>query len=175
MTILSHPTLPHLEHLGGALNFVDEIHEVINPMALFEDFTLQEHGILCEHMECFAAPKGVTILQEGLEGDFLVLILTGQVSVVKTTASGGQEVVTHVGPGGFLGEMSLIDGKHRFASCITTTPTDFAVLSREDLTNILAAYPHTGNKLLMLLLQIVTHRLRDSTTRMLPVQSPDWV
>lgn len=175
MTILFQPTLPHLEHLGGAIHFIDEIHEVINALALFEDFTLQEHGILCEHMECYAAPKGATILQEGQEGDFLIFILTGQVNVVKATASGQQEVVTQVGPGGFLGEMSLIDGKHRFASCITTTPTDLAVLSREDLTNILADYPQTGNKLLMLLLQIVTERLRESTTRWMPQQVPGWV
>jgi len=175
MTILSHPTLPHLEHLGGALNFIDEIHEVIYALALFEDFTLQEHAILCEHMECYAAPTGAAILQEGLEGDFLILILTGQVDVVKATGLGQQEVITQVGPGGFLGEMSLIDGKRRFASCVTTAPTDIAVLTRDDLTNILAAYPQTGNKLLMLLLQIVTERLRESTTRMLPMLSPGWV
>jgi len=175
MTILPQPHLPHLEHLGGALNFIDEIHEVINALALFEDFTLQEHSILCEHMECYAAPTGATILQEELDGDFLILILTGQVEVVKATGLGQQEVITQVGPGGFLGEMSLIDGKRRFASCVTTTPTDIAVLTRDDLTNILSAYPQTGNKLLMLLLQIVTERLRESTTRMLPMLSPGWV
>jgi CRP-like cAMP-binding protein len=175
MTILSKPTLPHLDHLGAAVNFIDEIHEVMDSLALFEDFTLQEHAILCEHMECYAAPKGAAILQEGLDGDFLILILTGQVNVVKSAGEGQEQVITEVGPGGFLGEMSLIDGQRRFASCITTVPTDFAVLSRDDLTSLLDVYPQTGAKLLMLLLQIVTERLRESTTRWMPAQVPVWV
>ncbi len=64
--------------------------------------------------------------------------------------------------------MSLIDGLRRFASCVTTMPTDFAVLTRYRLNTILEEHPLLGAKLLLVLLQLMTARLRDATTRMLP-------
>jgi len=101
-------------------------------------------------------------------GDFLIIILTGQVEVIKEADDTQKKLVTRVGPGSFLGEMSLIDGQRRFASCITMQPTDFAVLTRQKLNTILADHPQLGAKLLLVLLQLMTTRLRDATTRMLP-------
>jgi hypothetical protein len=48
-------------------------------------------------------------------------------------------------------------------------PTDFAVLTRHKLNAILAEHPPLGAKVLpLLLLQLMTGRLRETTTRMLP-------
>jgi CRP-like cAMP-binding protein len=71
--------------------------------------------------------------------------------------------------------MSLIDGQRRFASCITTQPTDFAVLTRQRLNDILADHPRLATKLLLVLLQLITARLRDSTNRMLPTILGDLI
>lgn len=73
-----------------------------------------------------------------------------------------------LGPGAFLGEMSLFDGRPRFASCITVQPTDFVVLSRDRLNDILRDHPRLGSKLMLILAQAMTERLRDATSRMLP-------
>jgi CRP-like cAMP-binding protein len=98
----------------------------------------------------------------------MLLVLTGSVSVIKHDKDSGGKVVTEVGPGGFLGEMSLVDGQPRFASCVSTCPTDVAVLHRRDLAGLVSGHPNIGIKVLLLLLQLVTRRLRDATTRMLP-------
>jgi CRP/FNR family cyclic AMP-dependent transcriptional regulator len=121
-------------------------------------------------MECFGAQRGDTIFSEAAEGNLLVIVLTGQVEVMKNDDAGARKLVTRVGPGGFLGEMSLIDGRKRFASCVATQPTDFAVLTRDMLNTIMIEYPRLANKvlLLLLLLQLMASRLRDATTRMLP-------
>jgi CRP-like cAMP-binding protein len=95
--------------------------------------------------------------------------------VVKAAGPGQQKVVAHIEPGGFLGEMSLIDGKQRFASCISTQPTDFAVLTRQALSEILVDHPPLGSKLLILLLQLMTARLRDAVTKMLPTIDGEWL
>ena len=166
---------PDLLHLGSATGFVGEIHEVVNTLALFEGFTLLDCSVLCEYMACFAAPGHATLLTEDTVGDFLVIILTGSVDVVKAAGPGQQKVVAHIGPGGFLGEMSLIDGKQRFASCISIQPTDFAVLTREALSQILADHPQLGSKVLLLLLQLMTGRLRDAVTKMLPTIEGEWL
>ena len=119
-------------------------------------------------MECFGAATHTTILDEGDSGDFMLIVLTGAIDVVKAYGTNDHKIVAHVSPGGVVGEMSLIDGQHRFASCITTQPTDFAILTRSALNEILIDHPRLGNKFLLILLQLMTSRLRDATTRMLP-------
>jgi len=110
-------------------------------------------------MMCYVAPIDFRLLTEGDEGDFLLLILTGKVAVLKKNQSGNPRLAV-AEPGTTLGEMSLIDGKPRFASCDTLTQTDFAVLSRASLNSIFVQMPRLGNKLLLVLLQHMTSRLR---------------
>jgi CRP-like cAMP-binding protein len=64
------------------------------------------------------------------------------------------------GPGKTLGEMSLIDGEPRFASCVTLEPTLFAVLDRAALIRVVSDEPRVGVKLLMELLLLLNQRLR---------------
>ena len=168
MTFAPPALFPDLVDLGSAANFFDEIHEVVKGLSLFEGFSRHESALLCDYMACYGAPSRSTILAEGESGDFLIIILTGRINVVKTGAPGESKIVAQLGPGGFLGEMSLFDGQQRFASCITVEPTDFAVLSRDCLNDILVDHPRLGNKLLLILLQLMTERLRLATTRMLP-------
>ena len=165
-TLASH--FPQLEALGSASNFVEDIQEIVKTQSLFEGFNPQESALLCDYMECFGAPSRTTILREGEHGDFLIIILTGRIRVVKNSSAGEPLPIADVGPGGFLGEMALFDDQPRFASCITREPTDFAVLTRQALADILIDHPRLGNKLLLTLLQLMTERLRDAVTRMLP-------
>jgi CRP/FNR family cyclic AMP-dependent transcriptional regulator len=156
-----------LEYLGSASTFIDEVLEMARHVEVFDPFYPNEIQILCQFMHCFAAPSGAVLLQEGQEGDHLIILLSGRVAVRKYDFSGRVSSIAMVGPGEILGEMSLIDGEHRFASCIAVEPTRFTVLSRMDLTEITALHPRLANKFLFMLLQIMVSRLRDTGMRML--------
>ncbi len=160
--------LPDLAPLGRASDYLEDILEVLSPLALFEGFSVGECGELCEYLACFGAPSNTIIIKEGEPGDFLMIVLTGRVHVVKLATSGDAKVVAEVGPGAFLGEMSLIDGKPRFASCVSAEPTDLAVLTRDKLNAIMVDHPRLGQKLLLMLLRHTTARLRETTVRVLP-------
>jgi len=153
---------PGLVYLGGADQYEEEIFEIIEDIKLFEAFSHDEVRTLCQLMHCYAAPKGITLLKEGDAGDYLVLILTGNVEVTKMIPSGEVKFISQVGVGATLGEMSMIDGCPRFASCVTLLPTDFAVLTRETLNDVLLQMPRLGNKLLLTLLQTMSVRLREA-------------
>lgn len=162
-----------VEYLGGASGFVDAVLESINKEVLFDEFYHYEIEELCQFMHCFSAPAGTVLLEEGEEGDHLILLLAGQVIVRKTDIGGAVHSLAMVGPGNILGEMSLIDGERRFASCITAEPTRFAVLSKSDLNEILALHPRLANKFLVMLLQMMVSRLRDMGTRAIsPLSKP---
>ena len=157
---------PDLQYLGSASTFVDEVLDITRVVELFDPFYPNEIEILCQFMHCFAAPSDTVLLQEGEEGDHLIVILSGRVAVRKYDLLGQITSIAMVGPGDILGEMSLVDGEHRFASCIAAEQVRFAVLTRMDVTEIMALHPRLANKLLFMLLHIMVSRLRDTGMRM---------
>jgi len=157
-----------ITNLGKADTFVEEILEIIDHIKLLDHFSVDEIKILCHYMQCFAAPRDYKLIQEGDPGDYLILVLSGSVEVHKNIPKAGSKKIAEVVAGVTLGEMSLIDSQTRFASCITSSPTDFAVFTRDALNEVLIEMPRLGNKFLLVLLQLMAQRLRDTCDRFLP-------
>jgi len=158
-----------LEYLGNADHYVEDILEIVEHIKLMEDFTRDEIEVLAHHMQCYAAPRDYTLLREGDEGDYLLLVLSGKVVVQKKVdALPSPQHLADVNVGSTVGEMSLVDGKPRYATCLTTMPTDFAVLTRKDLDDIFLHSPRIANKLLLVLLQLMTARLRQTCDQFMP-------
>jgi CRP/FNR family transcriptional regulator, cyclic AMP receptor protein len=158
---------PNLEHLGDAMPFVGRILEIIQHIELFEDFEEADIRVLAAYMRCYRAPAGSEIIREGESGDFMLLVLDGEMEILKTDARGLPAGVGLAGPGKTLGEMSLIDGEPRFASCVALREATFAVLGRAQLIRIVADEPRTGVKLLMELLMLLNQRLRQVSSQLM--------
>ena len=159
--------IPNVEFLGDAVPFVGRIREIIEVIQLFEDFDPEELEGLARYMRCYRAPLGTEIICEGDDGDFMLLLLEGSVEIVKKDVRGLAQVMGTAGPGKTLGEMSLIDGEPRFASCIALDPVAFAVLDRESLSRIITEEPQIGVKLLMELLMLLNQRLRSISKQLM--------
>lgn len=155
------------ESLGDAEPFVERIHEIIEHIQLFEDFERADVLSLARHMACYRAPAGSEIIREGEQGDFMLLLLEGSMEIVKIGGNGLPQRIGLVGPGKILGEMSLVDGEPRFASCNASEAVTFAVLGREGLGHILVHEPHLGIKILMELLLLLNQRLRSVSGRLM--------
>jgi CRP-like cAMP-binding protein len=150
----------NFEYLGAASAYTDDVYEAIGFAPLFDRFSKSEIAALCQFMHCFVAPRGGELLTEGDEGDYALIILSGNVDVRKVSPEGELVTIANVSRGSSLGEMSLIDGERRFASCVATEPTDFAVFTRADLNELLVRHPRLANKFLIKLMQILVGRLR---------------
>ncbi|MBK8117796.1 MAG: cyclic nucleotide-binding domain-containing protein [Sulfuritalea sp.] len=159
--------IPNVEFLGDALPFVGRIREIIEAIHLFEDFEADELEGLARYMRCYRAPPGSEVICEGEDGDFMLLLLDGNAEIVKKDVRGLPQIMARAGPGKTLGEMSLIDGAPRFASCIALDAIEFAVLDRETLSRIIAEEPRIGVKLMTELLMLLNQRLRSVTARLL--------
>ena len=70
-------------------------------------------------------------------------------------------------PGQTVGEMSMIDGEPRFASCTAAEDSLFTVLSRESLARIILEQPVLGAKILMELVMMLSQRLRHTSARLM--------
>ncbi|MDP1524458.1 MAG: cyclic nucleotide-binding domain-containing protein [Rhodocyclaceae bacterium] len=149
-----------IELLGDASSSVDRILAIVGHINLFEDFSHEDIENLARYMRCCRVGPGVELIREGETGDFMLLVLEGTVEIVKIDPRGMPQRLAMAGPGKTLGEMSLIDGEPRFASCLTLEPTVFAVLDRDSLANVISDEPRIGVKILMELLMLLNQRLR---------------
>ncbi len=157
-----------LQPLGKATQFAEDIQEIITQAPFFDQLETAEIKLLCEFMDCYTIRRGGLLIREGDAGDFLLIILTGTVNVIKNREDGGRRIIATVGPGATVGEMAIVDNGARFASCIANEEVDFAVLDRDSLNAILHQYPQLGNKLLLMLLALMAKRLRETGIRLVP-------
>lgn len=165
---------PNIEPLGSVSGFIDEFVEVVQPKPLFAGFSREQTAILAGYLDCYGVPSKSVVVREGDEGNFLAILVTGRAVIVKLF-NGRERVLQELKPGEMIGEMSLVDGQKRFASCIAVEPSDFAVLTHENLHKMLAEYPTLGNKFLLMLLGVTVGRLRQATLTMLPNLTPTSV
>lgn len=151
---------PQFEFLGDATPFVARIHDIIEHIRLFEDLDEDEIAHIARHLLCYRAPAGAEIIHEGDNGDFMILLLEGSMEITRQDANGMPVLIGQAGPGKTLGEMSLIDGEPRFASCVSAEPVLIGVIDRDGLSRIIADNPRLGVKLLMQMLILLNQRLR---------------
>ena len=108
-------------------------------------------------------PAGSLVLREGDDSrsEFLLLILEGEIQV-DTAASGAPDVVAIavLGPGSIIGEMALLDGAPRSATCTAMVAVRAAGLSRRGVEQLIEQHPRVAAKLMMGLAQRMADRLR---------------
>ena len=161
------PQLSHLEYLGDAIRFSNQIHALIPKCTLLENFSPAEVRLLAHFMEIYRAEAGMEIIREGEGGDFMLMIVEGRVDVNKRDRWNTPQLIAQVDAGRILGEMSMIDGEARFATCVALEPTLIALLDRESLARIIVEQPLLGAKLLMELVLMLSQRLRATSQRLL--------
>ena len=99
---------------------------------------------------------GETIVQEGLLGETLFVVLAGHAKVTRGGRRVGQVV-----PGDFFGELSALDGGARTASVVAETPMRVLRLFRRTLTALLREDPQLAIKVL----EGVVRRVREVQRR----------
>ncbi len=123
----------------------------------------EEAACVVSFMRLVGFAAGATVIKEGdqLETGYMLLLLTGEVSV-QTLDPGTREpvVISVLGPGNLIGEMGLLDGAPRSATCIATNRIEAAVLSRGALDQLIEQHPQVGAKLMVALSQRLGDRLR---------------
>jgi CRP/FNR family transcriptional regulator, cyclic AMP receptor protein len=114
----------------------------------------------------YEAPAGITIINEGENGDFMMLLIKGMVDVLRRNRYNYPSRIAVAHSGHALGEMSMFDGEPRFASCVTLENSRIAVLTRDALLLVLSDEPKLGNKILLKLVQLLSERLRQTSAKL---------
>lgn len=106
---------------------------------------------VAEHAVETDVPAGHLIVRQGDPGTGFFLVVQGGVRIVRD----GQTIET-LGPGGFFGELSLIDGGPRLANAIATEPTTCLAIASWEFDRLLDEQPELARGVL----NAVVRRLR---------------
>ena len=158
--------LPQLEHVGDATPFATKMHAMVGGSPLFEEFSLAETRLMSHFMQVYRATAGQEIIREGEAGDFMMVVVEGRIEVFKQDRWNAPRLIAVVDEGKTLGEMSMIDGEPRFATCVAVEPTLVAVLTADHLARIILEQPILGAKILMQLALMLSQRLRHTSSRL---------
>jgi CRP/FNR family transcriptional regulator, cyclic AMP receptor protein len=159
--------LGRFERVADNKAITDELGTLLGRAPLFSDFTPNDVKSLAEYMGVYRAGDNETIIHEGDVGDYMLLIVRGEVDILKRGMQREQQHMTTVGAGTTIGEMSMIDGEPRFASCRTTQATTFGVLTRDNMAKIILEQPQLGAKILVKLVTMLSARLRQTSAKLM--------
>ena len=139
--------------------------------ALLDNFTSDEAGTLGGVMLRVHAQPGQILIQEGAIGDWMMLLLTGTVDVTKRSPRGEPSRLAVIKSGASVGEMSMLDGEPRFATCSALEEVEAGVLTRRAIEQLIREHPAVGAKLLVKLTQLLAQRLRNTSNQLVKARA----
>ena len=138
------------------------------PTALAQ-LTPDEAREVVSFMKPHKIAEGVTFIKEGDtdDTDFMLLVLDGEVMIESIVVSRTEPItVTVLGPGSLIGEMGLLDGEPRYATCTALDEVEAAVLTRPAVARLIQENPAVGAKLLVKITQLLAQRLRNTSNQL---------
>jgi CRP-like cAMP-binding protein len=134
-----------------------------------DDLTLADAYKVVAYMRPKRIAAGTVFIQEGevKQNDYMLLVLEGDIAVENELPGLHESMVVNIiGPGQLIGEMGVLDGSPRSATCTATTQIYAAVLSRTALMRLLKDEPRVGARLLLAISKRMADRLRDTSRKL---------
>lgn len=158
----------------GRCEHLSQRRDLLQEASLLHDFKPEEADILGRAMLLVRAKPGQVLIAEDAAGDWMFLLLSGTLDVVKRKVdadwqSTGPEHMTRLAvlkAGAAVGEMSMLDGEPRYASCIAISEVEAAVLTRAAIAQLINDQPAVGAKLLVKITQMLAQRLRNTSNQL---------
>lgn len=125
--------------------------------------TFEEAAAIVSLMRLVNYSAGATLINAGevTNTAYMLLLLEGEVSVDTGKIRGADKVdISVIGPGALIGELALLDGSPRSATCTAITPVVAAGLAAGGLQRLIEQQPQVAAKLAIYIAQNAGDRLR---------------
>lgn len=146
--------------MGAGAAFKQEICDMIADTPLFSDLLWADIENLSNYLQCYQVAAKTIIFKEGEVGNYMCLLIAGQVEIVKEDQDGKPHRLLIVGRGKTFGEMSLIDSEPRSATCIASHDCILLLLAKANYARILKEQPGLAAHILAKLAKLMSQRLR---------------
>ena len=114
--------------------------ELLKKVPFFQSTPEEEYAAVAQMLRRRTAPAGEVIVRQGGSGDSLFLVARGVIRVTREDGGLSRDLATLMA-GDFFGEMALLHGTTRTATCRAVTPCALYELKRSDLDAVREACP----------------------------------
>jgi len=111
--------------------------------------------------------RGQYLWYQGDEGDRLVVVASGMVKVVLSSAQGEEVVLRTLGPHATAGELAILDGAPRSAAVVAVEPTAVLMLGRATVLDLMTRHRSVLDAVLRALGALVRHLSEEAGDLML--------
>ncbi len=105
---------------------------------------------------------GATIFLEGMDGEYMYLLLRGTVKVSRMTGEGNEKILVVLGPEDMFGEMAVFEPLPREATARVVEEAQLAILSRDKFEELGQTMPRLALKLTMNIVRVLARRVREA-------------
>jgi CRP/FNR family cyclic AMP-dependent transcriptional regulator len=123
---------------------------------LFNELSVDELTLIASELTAKRFDGGQIVFHEGEPGGDLLIVKTGSVRILKTAASGRQQLISIEREGSSLGEVSVFDGGCYSTTAITITPVELLRLKGDGFRRLCSSHPEVAFKVI----RVLGHRLR---------------
>jgi CRP-like cAMP-binding protein len=110
--------------------------------------------------------EGETIFREGDVATFICFLHQGRVSVIKNDWNGDVVVMGTECAGDNFGEMAVLDGEPRSATCVAETDCEILTLTKKELDTLLKENAFVGSEILRAIAINLSLRMRFAVGRL---------
>jgi len=122
--------------------------ELLARVPLFEGLSKKQLSRVSSLMTSLELPSGKVLARQGEAGHEFVILLEGEVEVVRD-----DKVIAVRGPGDYIGEIALLDNRPRTATVTAKTNLVVEVLNRVEFASLLANTPEISSQIMATMAQ----------------------
>ena len=130
---------------------LDDTRNLLADIRLFEGLTPAQLDWVEQHTHRRAFPAGTNVLMAEQPGEAVYIILHGTVKIHVEQGDGGDVILSILGAGDLLGEMSLIDSIGRSASAVTLENSLMLWMDKQTFNQLLDEFPAVARNLVRIL------------------------
>lgn len=127
--------------------------EVVRNASLFNGLDDESTSALVKIMKPRSLRRGTALFHEGDAGDELYIVSTGKLKIGRESPDGRENLLSVVGPGEIIGELTLFDPGKRSTTATAVSQTELLSLKHDDLMAWLEERPQAAMNLLRALAQ----------------------
>jgi len=128
--------------------------------AIFASLSADELDQVVSMSGALRLKRGGILFAEGDGGNELYIVDYGRIAITKAVEGNLEQVLAHMGPGDYFGEMALLEQIPRSATASAEEDSGLITISHDDLMGLMDREPKAAAKIMFNLLRTFTARLQ---------------
>lgn len=139
---------------------LEEISSMLLDSDLFSHLSPAELRAAAHYFGVNKIAEDEVIFNEGDTGSFMCIVHSGSIAVIKANQNEDLVEMVKLGHGRALGEMAVLDGERRSATCRAAEDSILLTLSKEALDKMLEEHPRIAARVIRAIAVSLSRRLR---------------